>query len=176
MHILYRKYHNKTCRNSVSTCRKNAFLAIKQQFGVENLLTEQVQGKKVFFETAFHIFVNLLTGSGKSLIYQSLLIVADISSDLLSDLPQNPRGVSWRVDVAWGPRKRKRGETLTLVHAGVYSCGIGAWGPRNRETRRRRNPRKNHAGTYGPRIGAWGPRKRKTRRDETLRVRVNDKV
>ena len=98
------------------------------------------------------------------------------SSDLLSDLPQNPRGVSWRVDVAWGPRKRKREETLTLVHAGVYSYGIGAWGPRNRETRRRRNPRKNHAGTYGPRIGAWGPRKRKTRRDETLRVRVNDKV
>ena len=45
---------------------------------MENLLTEQVQRIKAFFETAFHIFVNLPTGSGKSLIYQSLPIVADI--------------------------------------------------------------------------------------------------
>ena len=28
--------------------------------------------------------------------------------------------ISCRVDVAWGPRKRKRGETLTLVHAVVF--------------------------------------------------------
>ena len=46
-----------------------AFLAVKQQFGVENLL---------IIETASHIFVNLPTGSGKSLIYQSLPIVAYI--------------------------------------------------------------------------------------------------
>ena len=66
---------------------ETAFLAVKQQFGVENLLTEQVQGIKAFFETASHIFVNLPTGSGKSLIYQSLPIVADI-------LHGRPRGSS----------------------------------------------------------------------------------
>ena len=54
---------------------ETAFLAVKQLFGVENLFTEQVQGIKAFFETASHIFVNLPTGSGKSLIYQSLPIV-----------------------------------------------------------------------------------------------------
>ncbi len=56
----------------------SAFLAVKQQFEVEKLLPEQVQGIKAFFETSSHIFVNLLTGSGKSLIYQSLPIVDDI--------------------------------------------------------------------------------------------------
>ena len=40
----------------------------------------------------------------------------------------NPHaGVFWRVDVAWGPRKRKGGETLTLVHAGVFWRVDVAW-------------------------------------------------
>ena len=46
-----------------------------------------MQGIKAFFETSSHIFVNLPTGSGKSLIYQSLPIVADI-------LYERPRGSS----------------------------------------------------------------------------------
>ena len=51
----------------------------------------------------------------------------NISSTRLLDWPKIHAGIPWRVDVAWGPRKRKRGETLTLVHAVVFRRVDVAW-------------------------------------------------
>ena len=44
----------------------------------------------------------------------------DSSSHVVSDWSHFHAGVFCRVDVAWGPRNRKRGETLTLVHEVVF--------------------------------------------------------
>jgi ATP-dependent DNA helicase RecQ len=79
---MHKLYHNNHIKENMAKFSENlwdsAILAVKQQFEVEKLLPEQVQGIKVFFETLSHIFVNLPTGSGESLIYQGLPIVADI--------------------------------------------------------------------------------------------------
>ena len=79
---MHKLYHNNHIKENMAKFSENlwdsAFLAVKQQFEVEKLLPEQVQGIKAFFETSSHIFVNLPTGSGKSLIYQNLPIVADV--------------------------------------------------------------------------------------------------
>ena len=44
---------------------------------IEDLHQEQVEGIKAFFKTSCHVLINLPTGSGKSLIFQSLPLVAD---------------------------------------------------------------------------------------------------
>ena len=49
-------------------------------------------------------------------------------------------GVSWRVDVAWDPRKGEGGETLTLVHAVVSWRVDVAWGPCKRKKEEKREP------------------------------------
>ena len=54
-----------------------AFSAVKEQFNIDELFPEQVEGIKAFFEGKKNVFVSLPTGFGKSLIYQSLPIVAD---------------------------------------------------------------------------------------------------
>lgn len=54
-----------------------AFKEVKELFNLEDLRQKQVEGIKAFFETSSHVFVNLPTGSGKSIIYQSLPLVAD---------------------------------------------------------------------------------------------------
>lgn len=64
-----------------------AFSAVKEQFKIDELFPEQVEGIKAFFEGKKNVFVSLPTGFGKSLIYQSLPIVADC-------LYERPRGTS----------------------------------------------------------------------------------
>ena len=54
-----------------------AFEAVKSQFKVPDLYPEQRKAIRSFFQGK-NIFVNLPTGFGKSLIFQCLLIVADI--------------------------------------------------------------------------------------------------
>ena len=58
---------------------KEAFEAVKPQFELTDLLPEQQEAIKAFFKGK-NVFVNLPTGFGKSLIFQSLPIVADIVS------------------------------------------------------------------------------------------------
>ena len=65
---------------------KEAFEAVKAQFELTDLLPEQQEAIKAFFKGK-NVFVNLPTGFGKSLIFQSLPIVADIVSG-------KPRGSS----------------------------------------------------------------------------------
>jgi len=59
---------------------KEAFEAVKSQFELMELLSEQQEAIKAFFEEK-DVFVNLPTGFGKSLIFQSLPIVVDIVHD-----------------------------------------------------------------------------------------------
>ena len=59
---------------------KEAFEAMKSQFELTELLSEQQEAIKAFFEEK-DVFVNLPPGLGKSLIFQSLPIVADIVHD-----------------------------------------------------------------------------------------------
>ena len=54
-----------------------AFQNVKELFKIENLHQEQVEGIKAFFETSSHVFINLPTGFGKSMIFQSLPLIAD---------------------------------------------------------------------------------------------------
>ena len=54
-----------------------AFEAVKAQFEVPDLHPEQRKEIRSFFQGK-NVFVNLPTGFGKSLIFQCLLIVADI--------------------------------------------------------------------------------------------------
>ena len=61
-------------------------VAVKAQFELTDLLPEQQEAIKAFFKGK-NVFVNLPTGFGKSLIFQSLPIVADIVSG-------KPRGSS----------------------------------------------------------------------------------
>ena len=56
---------------------KEAFEAVKAQFALTDLLPEQPEAIKAFFKGKT-VFVNLPTGFGKSLIFQSLPIVVDI--------------------------------------------------------------------------------------------------
>ena len=56
---------------------KEVFEAVKAQFALTDLLTEQQEAIKAFFKGK-NVFVNLPTGFGKSLIFQSLPIVVDI--------------------------------------------------------------------------------------------------
>jgi ATP-dependent DNA helicase RecQ len=63
---------------------KEAIISVKNQFEIENLLQEQEQAIRAFFEKG-NVFVNLPTGYGKSLIFQSLPIVASV-------LYSKPRG------------------------------------------------------------------------------------
>lgn len=65
---------------------KEAFEAVKAQFELTDLLPEQQEAIKAFFKGK-NVFVDLPTGFGKSLIFQSLPIVADIVSG-------KPRGSS----------------------------------------------------------------------------------
>ena len=65
---------------------KEAFEAVKAQFELTDLLPEQQEAIKAFFKGK-NVFVNLPTAFGKSLIFQSLPIVADIVSG-------KPRGSS----------------------------------------------------------------------------------
>ena len=62
----------------MSTCVKLLFWPSNSNLEWRTCLLSRSKGSRAFFETVFHIFVNLSTGSGKSLIYQSLPIVADI--------------------------------------------------------------------------------------------------
>ena len=55
----------------------------------------------------------------------------------------------------WGGTSSYGLKVWPKIHAGVFSCGIGAWGPRKRVWP------KIHADVFSCRIGAWGPRKRK---------------
>ena len=54
-----------------------AFQNVKELFKIENLHQEQVEGIKAFFETSSHVFINLPTAFGKSMIFQSLPLIAD---------------------------------------------------------------------------------------------------
>ena len=56
---------------------KEACEAVKAQFALTDLLPEQQEAIKAFFKGK-NVFVNLPTGFGKSLIFQSLPIVVDI--------------------------------------------------------------------------------------------------
>ena len=51
---------------------QHAFTEVKNQFNIENLQPEQIEGIKAFFKTDSHVCVSLPTCFGKSLIYQSL--------------------------------------------------------------------------------------------------------
>lgn len=59
------------------TLWKAAFDSVKSYFQIHNLMPEQEQAIRAFFERD-DVFVNLPTGYGKSLIYQCLPIVADV--------------------------------------------------------------------------------------------------
>ena len=52
-----------------------AFQNVKELFKIEDL--HQVEGIKAFFEMSSHVFINLPTGFGKSMIFQSLPLIAD---------------------------------------------------------------------------------------------------
>ena len=65
---------------------KEAFVAVQNQFKISDLFPEQEIAIKTVMERD-HVFINLPTGYGKSLIYQCIPIVADI-------LNGNPRGTS----------------------------------------------------------------------------------
>ena len=54
-----------------------AFEAVKSQFEVPDLHPEQLKAIRSFFQEK-NVFVNIPTGFGKSLIFQCLLIVADV--------------------------------------------------------------------------------------------------
>ena len=54
---------------------KRAFKAVTRQFNIENILEELQKSLREFLE-GHNIFVNLLTGFGKSLIIQCLPIAA----------------------------------------------------------------------------------------------------
>ncbi len=56
---------------------KLAFEAVKSQFNLTNLFTQQEESIKELFKGQY-IFVNLPTGYGKSLIFQCLPFVADV--------------------------------------------------------------------------------------------------
>ena len=56
---------------------KKAFLFVQEQFNIEQLMPEQKQCIPPCLEKG-NVFVNLLTGVGKSLVFQCLPIVADI--------------------------------------------------------------------------------------------------
>ena len=58
---------------------QKAYEAVKAQFELTDLLPKQQEAIKAFFKGK-NVFVNLPTGFGKSLIFQSLPIVADIVS------------------------------------------------------------------------------------------------
>ena len=64
----------------------NAFEEVKNWFQIETLLPEQEEGIRAFIEKG-DVFINLPTGFGKSLVYQSLPIVFDV-------LNGNSRGTS----------------------------------------------------------------------------------
>ena len=66
-----------------------AFETVKSQFEVPDLLPEQRKAIRSFFQGK-NVFVNLPTGSGKSLIFQCLPIVVDI-------VHKKPRGSSVNV-------------------------------------------------------------------------------
>ena len=63
-----------------------AFDAVKYQFELEEIIPEQKEAIRSFFEGK-NVFVNLPTGFGKSLIFQCLPIVADV-------IHEKPRGSS----------------------------------------------------------------------------------
>ena len=56
---------------------REASISVQNQFGISSFLPEQQQAMEYFFARN-NIFVNLPTGYGKSLIFQSLPIVADV--------------------------------------------------------------------------------------------------
>lgn len=95
---------------------KEAFLAVESQFEVENLLSEQKEAIKSFFGEK-HVFVNLPTGFGKSLIFQSLPLVSDI-------LHRRSRGSS--VIVVLSPlRSLMEDHVNYLSNIGIPSIAIG---------------------------------------------------
>jgi len=69
---------------------QRAFTAVKEQFELESLLPEQENTLREFLEGR-NVFVNLPTGYGKSLIFQSLPIAADA----LLDKPRGSSTVLW---------------------------------------------------------------------------------
>ena len=56
---------------------KKAFLSVQEQFNIEQLMPEQKQCIRACLEKG-NVFVNLLTGFGKSLVFQCFPIVGDI--------------------------------------------------------------------------------------------------
>ena len=58
-------------------CWERAFSSVSSVFELEKFHEEQTQAIRAFFQKTGHVFVNLPTGYGKSLIFQSLPIVAD---------------------------------------------------------------------------------------------------
>ena len=56
---------------------KLAFEAVKEQFELSDILLEQRESIKAFFDGK-DVFVNLPTGFGKSFIFQCLPIIADV--------------------------------------------------------------------------------------------------
>ena len=86
-----------------------AFEAARKQFEVESLLPEQENVLKAFFE-GNHVFVNLPTGYGKSLIFQCLPIVADV-------LNNRPRGSS--IVVVISPLRSLMDDQVS------YLCNLG---------------------------------------------------
>ena len=48
---------------------KNALSSVCVQFEIEDLFPEQLKAVKGFFESPSHLYVSLVTGAGKSLIF-----------------------------------------------------------------------------------------------------------
>lgn len=94
---------------------KLAFEAVKEQFELSDILPEQRESIKAFFDGK-DVFVNLPTGYGKSLIFQSLPIVADI-------VKSKPRGSS--VVVVVSPlRSLMEDQVLYLNNMGIPAIAI----------------------------------------------------
>ena len=55
---------------------ENAIASVCVQFGIESIFPDQVKAIKAFFNSSLNLFVSLATGLGKSLIFQSLPIIA----------------------------------------------------------------------------------------------------
>ena len=89
---------------------REALLLAKNQFHIDEFLPEQEEAIKAFLEGR-DLFVNLPTGYGKSLIFQTIPIVADA-------LKGNPRGMT-SIIVVISPLK-------SLMHDQVeYLCNLG---------------------------------------------------
>lgn len=95
---------------------EEALSTVKDLFKIENLLPEQESAIKTFIQKG-HVFVNLPTGYGKSLIYQCIPFVYDV-------LKSNPRGSSILVVIS--PLKSLMEDQIEYLGSlGIPSIAVG---------------------------------------------------